>query len=98
MKSRRMAGTSHLSLVRILRSATLTVAVLILFVGLVLAALFLLVLAALAALLSLSRLAGLTALLALLTGLTALLALSELIAFLLHIVCHMNHSPNKSLT
>jgi hypothetical protein len=62
-----------------LGSAALIVAVLILFVGLVLTALFLLVLTGLAALLALSELTGLTA---------ALLALVTLLTFLLHIVCH----------
>jgi hypothetical protein len=70
-----------------LRSTALTVTVLIVFVGLVLATLFRLVLASLAALL-----ARLTALaLVGLTRLTTLLALSVLIAlltFLLHIVRH----------
>jgi hypothetical protein len=65
------------------------VAVLILFIGLVLAALFLLVLAGLTALLTLSLLAGLT----------ALLALSELVTLLslfLHIVCHKSNSPKSA--
>jgi hypothetical protein len=77
---------------RKLGSATLTVAVRILFVGLVLATLLLLVLAGLTALLALSGLSRLTALLAL-AGLAALLALSGLVtllSFLLHIVCHKN--------
>jgi type II secretory pathway component PulF len=68
----------------------LTVTVLIVFIRLVLAALFLLVLPRLATLLS-----GLAALLALseLPRLTALLALSDLVTllpFLLHIICHKN--------
>jgi hypothetical protein len=70
-----------------LRSATLTVAVLVLFV-LGLAALLRLILAGLAALLALARLA-------LLTGLTALLPLSglaSLLIFLLHVVCHKDSS------
>jgi hypothetical protein len=77
-----------------LGSATLTVAVLVLFLGLVLTALLLLVLAGLAALLTL--LSGLTALLALsrLSRLTALLALS----LFLHIVCHKKYSPEKART
>jgi fatty acid desaturase len=75
MKSRRMAGTSNSALKRKLGSTTLTVAVLILFVGLVLTALLGLVLAGLAALLALL----------LLTGLTALLAL---VTFFIHVVCH----------
>jgi hypothetical protein len=84
MKSRHAAGTSNSALKRKLGSATLTVAVLILFVGLVLTALFLLVLAGLTALLALSLLAGLAALLAL-AELSALLAR---VTFFLHIVCH----------
>jgi hypothetical protein len=77
---------------RNLGSATLTVAVRILFVGLVLATLLLLVLAGLTALLALAGLSRLTALLAL-AGLAALLALSELVTlltFLFHIICHKN--------
>jgi hypothetical protein len=86
MKSRRMAGTSNSSLKKKLGGATLTVAILILFVGLVLTALLGLVLAGLAALLTL-LLTGLAAVLALpvLTRLTALVAL---IALFIHIVCH----------
>jgi len=66
-----------------LRGATLTVAVLVCFVGLVLTlvALLRIVLSGLAALLALSAL----------SGLATLLALSELVAlltYLLHIVCH----------
>jgi hypothetical protein len=86
MKSRHKAGTSNHCIEKGLGSATLTVAVLVIFFILILTTLFLLVLAAL---LALSRLSGLTTLLTL-TGLSALLALSELIAFLLHIVCHKN--------
>jgi hypothetical protein len=87
MKSRRMAGTSNTALKRQLGGATLTVAILILIVGLVLTALLGLVLAGLTALLALLLLTGLTAVLALsvLTRLTALLAL---IALFIHIVCH----------
>jgi fatty acid desaturase len=81
MKSRRMAGTSNSALKRKLGSTTLSVAVLILFVGLVLTALLGLVLAGLAALLALLLLTGLTAL----SGLTALLAL---VTFFIHVVCH----------
>jgi len=87
MKSRHKAGTSNHCIEKGLGSAALTVAVLVIFFILILTTLFLLVLAGLAALLALSRLSGLTTLL---TGLAALLALSELIAFLLHIVCHKN--------
>jgi len=61
---------------------------------LILTTLFLLVLAGLAALLALSRLSTLLTL----TGLAALLALSELIAFLLHIVCHKNTLLKKRET
>jgi fatty acid desaturase len=68
----------HYYLKKELGSATLTVAILILFVGLVLTALFLLVLA------------GLT--LSLLSGLTAVLALVTLLTFLVHIVCHKTFS------
>jgi hypothetical protein len=89
MKSRHAAGTSNTALKRKLGGATLTVAVLILFVGLVLTALLLLVLAGLTALLALSLLTGLAALLAL-AGLTRLTALLALVTFFLHIVCH-NH-------
>jgi len=80
MKSRHKAGTPIIASKRKLGSATLTVAVLILFLVLVRTALFLLVLAGLTALLALS----------LLSGLTALLALSGLVTFLFHIVCHKN--------
>jgi hypothetical protein len=69
---------SFIALKRNLGSAALTVAVLILFVGLVLTALLLLILAGLTALLALSWL----------SGLSALLALSGLATFLLRIVCH----------
>jgi type II secretory pathway component PulF len=101
MKSRpKRAGTSinHCVRKRELGSTTLTVAVLIVFVGLVLATLLRLVLPRLAALLSrlTTLVSGLTTLL---SGLTALLALSELVAlltFLLHIVCHKKHTPEKA--
>jgi hypothetical protein len=66
-----------------LRCATLTIAILVLFLILTLAALFGLVLAGLATLLTLS---GLSTLLS-----VSRLALSELVAlltFLLHVVCH----------
>jgi hypothetical protein len=88
MKSRPLAGTPLIPPKGKLRSAALTVAVLVLFVGLVLTALFLLVLPGLAALLVLS----------LLSGLTALLALSELVTLFLHIVRHKNNSPEKART
>jgi hypothetical protein len=88
MKSRPLAGTPFIPPKGKLRSAALTVAVLVLFVGLVLTALFLLVLPGLAALLVLS----------LLSGLTALLALSELVTLFLHIVRHKNNSPEKART
>jgi hypothetical protein len=81
-----------------LGSAPLTVAILILFIGLILTALFLLVLTGLAALLALSRLSGLAALLTLpgLAGLTALLALSD--TLFLHIVCHRYTLLEKART
>jgi len=82
MKSRHKAGTPIIASKRKLGSATLTVAVLILFLVLVRTALFLLVMAGLTALLALS----------LLSGLTALLALSGLVTFLFHIVCHKTFS------
>lgn len=63
---------------RELGSATLTIAVLILFFGLVLTALLWLVLA------------GLTTLLAGLTALLSLSGLVTLLTLLLHIVCHKN--------
>ena len=86
----RWPGPQLLLLEKELGSATLTVAVLILFVGLILTALFLLVLAGL----TLPLLSGLSALLALLelTGLSALLALVSLLTFLVHIVCHETFS------
>ncbi|MHB8217924.1 MAG: hypothetical protein ACYDDS_17770 [Candidatus Sulfotelmatobacter sp.] len=91
-------GLQLLRVQRELGSATLTIAVLILFFVLVLPALFGLVLARLTTLL-----AGLTAVLALsgLSRLTALLALSELVTLLtllFHIVCHKKHSPKKART
>jgi hypothetical protein len=77
---------------RELGGTALTVAILIVFVGLVLATLLRLVLSGLTALLALlSRLT--------LSGLSALLALSELVAllvFLVHIICHKKHSPEKA--
>ncbi|HXM65575.1 MAG TPA: hypothetical protein VN911_02505 [Candidatus Acidoferrum sp.] len=97
MKSRRNAGTSISTPKRRLGSATLTVAVLILFLVLVLTALLLTGLAGLTGLAALLTLSGLSRLTALLTlpGL-ATLALSELIPLFLHIVCHKIHSPRKA--
>jgi hypothetical protein len=95
MKSRPLGRDSPGGLVseKKLRSAALTVALLILFVGRVLTTLLLLVLARLA----LFPLPGLAAPLALseLPGLTTLLPLSGLVAllvFLVHIVCHKSFS------
>jgi len=70
-----------------LRSATLTVAFLVVFLrlSLILAALFGLVLPGLAALLTLARL----------TTLRSVSGLAALLTFLLHIVCHKSHSPQK---
>jgi hypothetical protein len=87
MKSRHQAGTPNYSTTEELGSTTLTVAVLILFVGLVLTAFFLLVMAGLTLLTRLTRLA-----LSILTRLTTLLPLP----LLLHIVCHKNYSPEKA--
>jgi hypothetical protein len=88
------AGTPIPHVIAKLRSAALTVAILIIFLSLVLtlASLLRLVLSGLTTLLGLSRLSTLLTVLSRLTRLLTLSILIALLALLFHIVCHKSSS------